>query len=92
MRYKFLSVTESGNGTDFIMAVEKQPRLWQRWLGRRVEEVEFFGPHPEWVTMQGMIAPPRVQQILDEFWKANLPKKGDWRNVAPWAYLEPAAK
>ncbi len=57
MKFKFLSLEESGNGTDFIMAVERQPNFWERLFGERAESVEFFGPHPYWTTMDGRPRP-----------------------------------
>jgi hypothetical protein len=59
--------------------------------GGHAEVVEFFGPRPAWVTMEGMKAPPRMQRVLDGFWKAHLPEKADWRGTHPWEVVEPAA-
>jgi hypothetical protein len=90
MHYKFLSLEEGGNGLDFIMVVERQPTLWQWLMGHGAEMVEYFGPRPYWVTMEGMIAPPPVQRTLDRYWKTHLPKNADWRTTVPWNRLEPA--
>ncbi len=90
MRYRFISIEPSGNGTDFILAVESRPNAWQRLLGERVGIVEFFGPHPHWVTMEGLPVGPAEQRVLQQLWKLHLPTSGDWRRGAPWAALEPA--
>ncbi|HEX4144119.1 MAG TPA: hypothetical protein VHY91_11350 [Pirellulales bacterium] len=91
MTYRFLSLEESGNGTDFIMAVEEQPNFWQRLLGRHAETVEFFGPHPHWITMDGMIAPRRVERVLDQFWRSHPPRNVQRAGAAAWKGLEPNA-
>jgi hypothetical protein len=91
MKCRFLSLEESGNGTDFIMAIECQPNVLERLAGDHPEVREFFGPRPAWITMDGMAAPRKIQQVLDKFWQEHLPQTADWRGTAPWKVVEPAA-
>lgn len=90
MKYRFLSMEESGNGADFIMAVERQPNIWQRLAGQHAERVTFVGPRPYWITMEGMIAPRQVERALNQFWKAHPSKNVERAAETAWRGMEPA--
>ena len=91
MKYKFVSLVESGNGTDFIMAVEEQPNPLERLLGRHAERVEFFGPHPYWVTMDGRMAIPPVERELERLWNDHPQRGHELSGAGAWKVLEPNA-
>ncbi len=92
MRFQFRSLGPSGNGVDFILAVERQPSAWDRLFGAGSAVEEFFGPHPQWVTMQGLAVEPAMQRRLDGFWRSQLQGRDGCRagDVGPWTGLEPA--
>jgi hypothetical protein len=82
MKYQFVSLAESGNGVDFIILVERQPNVWQELLGRCPERLAFFGPRPQWITMEGIVAPRRVERVLNRFWNEHRPEKSEHASAA----------
>ena len=47
MSYRFVSIEPSGNGTDFILAVERRPNVWQRLLGEHRRHCRILRSPPQ---------------------------------------------
>ena len=71
MQYEFLSIEESGNGTDYILALMQKPNWLERMLGKKHERVAFYGHNDIWHPLYGLPLKTRAQRQLSEFFRAN---------------------
>ncbi len=88
MHYELTSVGPSGNGGDLLLKVYRRPNWWDRLLRRSSGPTAYYGPHPQWVTMEGYLASQHMQHVLDELCKRQR-ADGPPRGATSWKMLEP---
>lgn len=73
MKYELLSIEESGNKFDYIVALRQQPNRLERWLGHRDERVAFYGHDDQWNNIDGTQPSRSIRNLLCRIWKEHRP-------------------